>query len=95
MFELLAGFMLLGLLVLVAFALLCAFVRLLVGVVLLPFKVAFWVVGGLLKLGLCFLFCGLFAAFLFGGLVLLPLLPLLLLGGLAWLVVSLLRPSPV
>ncbi len=95
MFKLLAGLVAVGLVALIGFVLVCILVRLVVGLVLLPFKIALGVLGGLLKLGLCLLLCGLLGVFVLGGLVLLPLLPLLLLAGIVWLVVSLLRPSPV
>jgi hypothetical protein len=75
--------------------------KVLLALVFLPFKilgalfrVAFGLVGGIFKVGfgLLGLFVGLLAAFVV--VVLIPLLPLLVLGGIVWLVARALRPRP-
>jgi hypothetical protein len=65
--------------------------KLLVGLVILPFKILGFVVKGLGGLvGLLFGLVGLIAAVL-----VLPLLPLVVLGGIVWLIVRAARPRPV
>jgi hypothetical protein len=65
--------------------------KLLVGLVLLPFKLLALVVKGVGSvIGLLFGVVGLVAT-----VVLLPLLPLVLLGGIVWLIVRAARPRPL
>jgi hypothetical protein len=86
-------------LVLLPLALVGLALKLLFSVILLPFRVVGWLIGaagsvlaGLAKLVvICFGVC--FAiVLLLGGALLLPLLPLLLIGGFIWLLARLLRP---
>jgi hypothetical protein len=98
--HLLAGLFMLGALILVPLMIVGVFLRVLLGLILLPFKI----VGGLLKAvfgllgGLFGLAVGgvglLLSLFVVVGVFLiLPLAPLLLLGGIVWLALKAARPA--
>ena len=83
-----------GALVLVPLMLLGLLIKLLVSLVALPFRLLGWLFAGAVGIAAAVGKVAVAFGLLLGGLLFLPLLPILLAGGLIWLFARLLRPRP-
>jgi len=94
-------FFLMALPIVIALAAVFLSLKLVLGLILLPFRMAGWMIKGTLTVA-AMLVTGALAAVLLGGLALvligvaiLPLMPILLLAGVVYVLYWLLRPNPV